>query len=119
MPVFVQVYPVIVILTLSEAEGEESLYFSRSTVDTTGKIQGSVRSAQDDGHFNDYSFAGKCSRESVLTELPLAPHRSVILSEASRGFIARCAVEGSAFGIVARANKPQILRLRADALRSG
>ena len=37
---------------------EESLYFSRSTVDTTGKIQGSVRSAQDDGHFNDYTFAG-------------------------------------------------------------
>ena len=37
---------------------EESLYFSRSTVDTTGKIQGSVRSAQDDGHFNDYIFAG-------------------------------------------------------------
>jgi hypothetical protein len=30
MPVFVQVYPAIVILTLSEAEGEESLYFSRS-----------------------------------------------------------------------------------------
>ena len=58
MPVFVQIYPAIVILTLSEAEGEESLYFSRSTVDTTGKIQGSVRSAQDDDHFNDYSFAG-------------------------------------------------------------
>ena len=58
MPVFVQVYPAIVILTLSEAEGEESLYFARSTVDTTGKIQGSVRSAQDDGHFNGYTFAG-------------------------------------------------------------
>jgi hypothetical protein len=39
MPVFVQVYPAIVILTLSEAEGEESLYFSRSTVDTTEKYR--------------------------------------------------------------------------------
>ena len=57
MPVFVQVYPATVILTLSEAEGEESLYFARSTVDTTGKIQGSVSSAQDDGHSNDYSMA--------------------------------------------------------------
>jgi hypothetical protein len=37
---------------------EESLYFARSTVDTTGKIQGSIRFAQDDGHFNDYTFAG-------------------------------------------------------------
>jgi hypothetical protein len=45
------IYPTIVILTLSEAEGEESLYFARSTIDTTGKMQGSVRSAQDDGHF--------------------------------------------------------------------
>jgi hypothetical protein len=42
----VQIYPAIVILTLSEAEGEESLYFARSTVDATGKIQGSVRSSQ-------------------------------------------------------------------------
>jgi hypothetical protein len=58
MPVFVQVYLAIVILTLSEAEGEESLYFAWSTVDATGKIQGSVRSAQDDGHSNDYTFAG-------------------------------------------------------------
>ena len=58
MPVFVQIYSAIVILTLSEAEGEESLYFARSTVDATGKIQGSVRSAQDDGHFNGYTFAG-------------------------------------------------------------
>jgi hypothetical protein len=55
MPVFVQVYPAIVILTLSEAEGEESLYFAR-------KIQGSVRSAQDDGHSNDYTFAGNALR---------------------------------------------------------
>jgi hypothetical protein len=39
MPVFVQVCPAIVILTLSEAEGEESLYFARSTVDTTGKYR--------------------------------------------------------------------------------
>ena len=42
---------------------EESLYFSRSTVDTTGKIQGSVRSAQDDGHSNDYSFAGNALKQ--------------------------------------------------------
>jgi hypothetical protein len=40
MPVFVPVYPAIIILTLSEAEGEESLYFSRSTVDATGKNTG-------------------------------------------------------------------------------
>jgi hypothetical protein len=70
MPVFVQVYPAIVILTLSEAEGEESLYFARSTVDTTGKIQGSVRSAQDDGHSNDYSFAGNAlAAEGMFGEL--------------------------------------------------
>ena len=66
MPVFVQVYPAIVILTLSEAEGEESLYFVRSTVDTTGKIQGSVRSAQDDGHSNDYTFAGNALSPVLL-----------------------------------------------------
>ena len=76
MPVFVQVYPAIVILTLSEAEGEESLYFARSTVDTPGKIQGSVRSAQEDGHFNDYIFAGNALNMLVQTQLSFRPQRS-------------------------------------------